>query len=252
MAKRLLDAYGFRYKVFPKKSDGLFGKILKQLWYDFILWKFCKKHDIAIAIGTSVTIAHVSRISRIQSIVFDDDDDEVQPLVTQYVNPFASSLLSPDVLKGKRKRQDTIFYPGYHELAYLHPDHFKPDPSVLNEIGLQPGEKFFIMRFNVFKAHHDKGIKGLSLSQKLKLIEVLKPHGKILITTERGIRPELQPFQMTVSPEKAHSLMAYATLFLGDSQTMTSEAAVMGVPSLRCNTFAGKISYLEEQEKNTD
>jgi predicted glycosyltransferase len=30
---------------------------------------------------------------------------------------------------------------------------------------------------------------------------------------------------------------------------MTSEAAVLGTPSLRCNSFAGKISYLEEEEK---
>jgi predicted glycosyltransferase len=249
MAKKLLDLYGFTYKVFPKKSDNLIGKILKQLLYDIILFRYCKKHRITLAIGTSVSIAHVSKISGLQSIVYDDDDDDVQPLVTKYVNPYASSLLSPDILKGKRIRKDTIYYPGYHELAYLHPNNFKPDPSVLSEIGLKPGDPFFIMRFNVFKAHHDKGIKGLSLEQKLKLIEILKPHGKILITTERNIEPELQAFQMTITPDKAHSLMAYATMFLGDSQTMTSEAAVLGTPSLRCNTFAGRISYLEEQEK---
>ncbi len=56
-------------------------------------------------------------------------------------------------------------------------------------------------------------------------------------------------YKLKVSPEKAHSLIAYATLFLGDSQTMSSEAAVLGVPSLRCNSFAGRISYLEEEEK---
>ena len=37
-------------------------------------------------------------------------------------------------------------------------------------------------------------------------------------------------------------------MFIGDSQTMTSEAAVLGVPSLRCNSFAGRISYINEQE----
>ena len=30
---------------------------------------------------------------------------------------------------------------------------------------------------------------------------------------------------------------------------MASEAAVLGVPSLRCNTFAGLLSSLEEEEK---
>ena len=56
-------------------------------------------------------------------------------------------------------------------------------------------------------------------------------------------------YKLQISPEKAHSLMYYSTIFLGDSQTMTSEAAVLGIPSLRCNTFAGKISYIEEEEK---
>ena len=37
-------------------------------------------------------------------------------------------------------------------------------------------------------------------------------------------------------------------MLIGDSQTMTSEAAVLGTPAIRCNTFVGKISYLEEEE----
>jgi len=196
-----------------------------------------------------VSVAHISKISRVKSVVFDDDDDEVQPLVTKFVNPFADVLLSPDALKGKRKRKDTIYYPGYHELAYLHPKRFNPDPEILKSVGLTPEDIYFIMRFNVFKAHHDIGISGLSLAQKLELINLLKPHGKILITTEREIEPELQEYQLKISPEKIHSLMAYATLFLGDSQTMTSEAAVLGVPSLRCNSFVGRISYLKEEEQ---
>lgn len=248
VAKKLLDYYGFSYITFPAKRDGLLGKAIRQLQYNGLLWSICKREKIDIAIGTSVSVAHVSKISSVHSIVFDDDDDEVQPLVTKFVNPFANTLLSPEALKGKRRRKDTLYYPGYHELAYLHPRRFQPNPAVLQEAGLQEGEPFFIMRFNVFKAHHDVGISGLNLQQKLQLIEELKPHGKIFITTERDIEPELKPFQLKVSPEKIHSLMAYSTLFLGDSQTMTSEAAVLGIPNLRCNSFAGRISYLEEQE----
>jgi uncharacterized protein len=37
-------------------------------------------------------------------------------------------------------------------------------------------------------------------------------------------------------------------MLIGDSQTMTSEAAVLGTPAIRCNTFVGRISYLEEEE----
>jgi predicted glycosyltransferase len=37
-------------------------------------------------------------------------------------------------------------------------------------------------------------------------------------------------------------------MLIGDSQTMTSEAAVLGTPAIRCNTFVRRISYLEEEE----
>ena len=56
------------------------------------------------------------------------------------------------------------------------------------------------------------------------------------------------PYQLRVPQDKVHSLLYYATMFVGDSQTMTSEAAVLGTPSIRCNTFVGRIHYLEEEE----
>lgn len=249
IAKRLLDFYGFSFMVLRKKSDSMLGKAIMQLYYDYQLYKVCKKNKIDYAIGTSITITHISKISKVNSLFFEDDDDEVIPLSVKIGHPFATCLISPVCLVGKQSRKDTVYYSGYHELAYLHPKRFKPDQNILKEVGISEGEKFFIMRFNVFKAHHDVGINGLSLEQKLRLIEILKPHGRIFITTERNIEPELKEYQLPVSPEKIHSLMAFATIFLGDSQTMTSEAAVLGIPSLRCNSFAGRISYLEEQEK---
>lgn len=249
VAKQLLSHYGFEFLVLPKKRDGLVAKILIQLKYDGILYWFCRKQKIDLIIGFSITATHISRISKIKSFIFDDDDDEVQPLIAKAVLPYATELLSPSCLEGKRRRKNTVFYPGYHELAYLHPKRFSPDPKVLHEVGLKENEPYFIMRFNVFKAHHDKGISGISLINKLMLIEILKPLGKIFITTERDIEPELKEYALKIAPEKIHSLIAFAKIFIGDSQTMASEAAVLGVPSLRCNSFAGRISYLEEEEK---
>ena len=248
VAKELLQYYGLSYTLLPKKSDGIFGKILRQIQYNLKLLAICKKENINIGVGTSVALPHVSLLSNVKSIIFDDDDDDVQPLITKYVNPYANALLSPDALSGKRKREDTLYYKGYQELAYLHPNRFQPDPSVLEDVGVQEGDSFFILRFNVFKAHHDIGVRGFSLELKLRLIEYLKPHGKILITTERSIDPELKDYQMYVSPEKIHSLLYYAKMFIGDSQTMTSEAAILGTPAIRCNSFVGRISYLAEQE----
>lgn len=248
VAKTLMDIYGMEYIDLGEKRDSLIGKALSQINYNKKVLQLVMKHKIDLGIGTSITLAHVSKLTKMKSIILDDDDDEVQPLFVKYAHPFADVILSPESLIGHRKNKKTIFYAGFHELAYLHPNRFTPDDNVLSEVGLKKGDVFFIMRFNVFKAHHDVGINGVSLKNKLELIKLLEPYGPVFITTEREIESDLKQYQLPVSPEKAHSLMYYATMFLGDSQTMTSEAAVLGTPAIRMNSFVDRIAYLEEEE----
>jgi hypothetical protein len=42
--------------------------------------------------------------------------------------------------------------------------------------------------------------------------------------------------------------MAFADIFIGDSQTMAAESGVLGVPFIRYNDFVGRIGYLNELE----
>ena len=249
IAKRLLMNYGIPFKDIGKKGNSIIGKGFKQLIFDALLLKLAYSEKIDIGLGTSITNSHVSRLSPMKSIVSNDDDDDAASLMTNFAHPFANCLLSPDVLKGKRRKKDTVFYAGYHELAYLHPKRFTPDPTVLNKAGLTCDETFFVMRFSAFKAHHDVGVKGLLLENKIYLAKYLSGFGKVFITTEGEIESELKQYQLKIPPHEIHSFMSYAKLFVGDSQTMTSEAAMLGVPALRCNSFAGRISYLEEQEQ---
>ena len=245
-AMRLLDLYGIPYINIGKKDDALMKKGVDQLVYDRRLLKLVRKKHIDLGVGSSINIAHVSKLCRMKSIILDDDDDEVEPLFVKFGHPFADAILSP--IDTPRKSKKTIYVNAYHELSYLHPNRFKPDASVLKDAGVEMGEPYFVLRFNAFKAHHDVGVVGLTIENKRRLVNYLKAKGKVFITTERDIDDEFKPFQLKVSPEKAHSLVYYATMLVGDSQTMTSEAAVLGTPAIRCNTFVGRIHYLEEEE----
>ena len=245
-AINLLDRYQIPYIHLGGKRDSLVGKAIFQLKYNLRIWKLVVAEKIDIGFCSSMTIAHLSRISRMKSVLLDDDDDEVEPLYVKYAHPYANTILSPDCLK--RKSSKTIYYSGYHELAYLHPRRFSPDSDVLSDIGLKESDIYYLLRFNAFKAHHDSGVKGLSPDDKRKLIHSLEKTGKVFITTESEIDEEFRKYQLKVSPEKVHSLIYYASMLIGDSQTMTSEAAVLGTPAIRCNTFVGRISYLEEEE----
>ena len=245
-AMKLLDMFGIPYVNLGKKDDALAKKGLDQLMYDLRILKLVRKHHIDLGVGSSINLTHVGRLCKMKSIILDDDDDEVEPLFVKFGHPFADVILSP--VDTPRKSRKTIYVNAYHELSYLHPNRFSPDPSVLKDAGVEDGEPYFVLRFNAFKAHHDVGVVGLTIENKRRLVEYLKAKGKVFITTERNIDDEFKPYQLKVSPEKAHSLMYYATMLVGDSQTMTSEAAVLGTPAIRCNTFVGRIHYLEEEE----
>ena len=250
-AKRLLENEGIEYlSLTGKKRDSLLGKAFMQLHYNFFLWLLTIRKQVEIGVGSSVTIAQVSRFCRMKSIFLDDDDDKVEPLVVKHVHPLCNTILSPTALTENRKAKNTVFYKGTHELAYLHPNRFKPDINTLKTVGINETDIYFVLRFNAFKAHHDGNVHGLTLGQKLQLIHLLTSYGKVLITTEREAEPELEPFRLAVTPEKIHDLLAYATLFIGDSQTMTSEAAILGTPAFRCNSLVGELSCIEDLEHN--
>lgn len=262
-AMQLLDMYGIPYIYLGDKKDNIALKALEQVWYNMKLLRIARREKCTIAVGSSITLAHIAALSkwslfrkRINAVLLDDDDDEVEPLYAKYGHPFADVVLSPQ--DTPRVTKKVIYYPAYHEMAYLHPKRFTPDPSVLDDAGIHYEwdakgnvvnvEPYFVMRFNAFKAHHDVGVVGLTIENKRRMVQLLSQHGKVFITTERNIDEEFLPYQLRVPQDKVHSLLYYATMFVGDSQTMTSEAAVLGTPSIRCNTFVGRIHYLEEEE----
>lgn len=243
----LLEKYHIPYIHLGGKKDSLLGKALLQISYNLKVWWLVTTKNINIGFGTSITIPHISRFTNMHSIILDDDDDSAEPLFVKYGHPYSDVVLSPDCIS--RASIKGIPYKGYHELAYLHPSRFKPDPEVLSEIGLTTDDTYFVVRFNAFKAHHDVNVEGLSIENKRRLIAYLETKGKVFITTERNIDEEFKKYQLLLSPEKIHSLIYYATLLIGDSQTMTSEAAVLGTPAVKCNSFAGKLSVPNELEE---
>lgn len=248
VAKRLMEKCGMTpYFDLGGKKDSLLGKVRTVISQDMQLLHFVRKNKIDFGLSSGVVLPHVSFLSRMMAFTFDDDDDAVEPLVVKYGHPFSSVVFTPDSIR--RKTKGAIYYAGTHELSYLHPNQFSPDSSVLKKAGLEYGDRFFIMRFVAFKGHHDINQKGLSIEQKIHIIHMMEPYGRVIITSERSIEPELEKYRLPVSPEEIHSLLAYASLFVGDSQTMTSEAATLGIPALKCNTFAGRLSVPNELEE---
>jgi hypothetical protein len=132
-------------------------------------------------------------------------------------------------------------------LAYLHPDHFKPDINKVSSI-FDFKRKNFILRFAQLTAYHDVGKSGITAQVAQQLIDLLLPHGSVFITSERPLETQFEKYRIQISPLDIHHALYFADMYIGDSQTMTAEAAVLGTPAIRFNDFVGELSYLEELE----
>jgi len=212
------------------------------------LFRLARSFDPDALFGTSASIGTVGRILRIPSFVFNEDDASIVPLFAKTAYPLAHYVVTPTCLKHENHGRKHLTYSGYHELAYLHPNHFTPNPKIPRSIGLDEKKPYFVLRFVALKAHHDASAEGLSRKAIAELVKRLTVVGPVVITTEGALSPEFREFQYRLPPENLHDLLAFASLYVGDSQTVAAEAAVLGVPSIRCNSFVGKISYLKELE----
>lgn len=246
----LLKESGLAYvNIMPEsKKKSKLGFIWSMLKRDWRMFAFCVAHKPDLLVGTSIEIAHAGTLLGIPSINVEEDDAAVIPLHANFGYRFSSVVFTPRVCNNGKWAKKAVTYEGYHELAYLHPHVFTADKAKVRAY-FDPDEPYFLMRFVALTAHHDAGIKGINTEIATKLIQLLQPHGKIYITSERPLEPEFEPYRLKINPLDIHHVMAFSKMLIGDSQTMAAEAGVLGVPYVRFNDFVGRIGYLEELEQ---
>lgn len=283
------------------------GSKLGILW-DMLVreWRIiglCRKHNIDLLTGSTPEVAHVSWLLRKFGLVIGEDDAAVVPMFSKIAGRFVRCLVTPSTCDNGIMEAASAKYPGYQELAYLHPNHFTPDPKIVEAYGIDTSKPYFVMRFASLNAHHDSGIKGINTEIAQRLIDILENSGsacslsdqlvpfssacslstssgnklvpqpptdpsqlvplstnsptnnstsgnkpRIYITSERPLEPQFEKYRIKINPLDMHHVMAFASLYIGDSQTMAAEAGVLGVPFVRFNDFVGRIGYLRELE----
>lgn len=240
----LLDKYGFNYRKLGKHYKSMLGKVFGMIKYDFLTYRIIRqlKPDILLSHG-SIYAAHASFFARKPNISLHDTFAMEQVRLSM---PFTDVALTGDYPHPSLGNKD-ISYPGYHELAYLHPNVFTPDEEVLKRLGVSKAEKYAIVRFVAWNATHDLGRKGVSADNKRILIESLSSHMKVFVTSEDDLPLEFQQYRISVNAEDMHNALAFASLFIGESPTMATEAAVLGVPAVYIND--SQLGYTDDLVK---
>lgn len=238
LTEYLLKKFDLPYEHIGTNYPSLRQKITSIPKWEFLTFKIAFKFKPDIIIGQALPhIAHAAFLLRVPYLLF--EDSEPASVVQAFSFSFATTILTPTCYR-KKIGEKHIQFNGFLELAYLHPNHFTPSESILTELGLKKSDKYAVLRFVSWSAVHDIGQQsGFNLDMKKSLVHELEKYCRVLITSEGKLPPELEKYQITVSPEKIHDLLSFAHLFVGDSQTMTSEAGILGTPAVRCNSFVG-------------
>lgn len=232
VATDLLDYYGFEYEVLGERGPRL-TLPARQAAVEYRLWRAARRlqPDVMTAIG-GVAVSHVAPLVGARSVVF--TDTEHATVSNRIAFPFADEVLTPDCY-GDDHGSNQVRYTGCHELAYLHPDRFSPDPSVLSEVGLSTDDRFVILRHGGWGAIHDVGDAGFD--DVADVVHRLESTGvEVLLTSENTHPPEVADRGLDLPADRMHDLLAYADLFIGESGTMSLEAAVLGTPAVYIHT----------------
>lgn len=244
MAVELLRRYDISHEVLAGTASGLSELARIQAIYEARLLRRAiqLKPDVIMAIG-GVAAAHVAKVTGARSAIF--YDTEHAKLIQNLAFPFADAIYTPDCYT-QNAGSKQVRYPGYHELAYLHPDRFTPDPEVVEDLGLDPEETFTVLRLVEWGASHDVGQGGFD--DVRDVVERLEDAGsEVLITSERSLPSSLEPRRATVPPHRMHDLLAFADLFVGEGATMAAESAVLGTPAIYVNTLT--MGYTDELDE---
>lgn len=235
----LLDGLGVPYLCLSGVRGSLLQMGLELAIRDWKIFRLHQQKNFDLAIGSSVSVSHLTALFDVYSLIFCEDDDDVVALFAWLSYPFATRVVNPQGLNCKRFLHKRLFHPSYQKLAYLHPDNFKPDSAVLQKYGLNTYD-YVVIRCSAYQAYHDAGQSGFT-EELLASIRQRLGSTKLVISVENEVSHCIDPLDM-------HHILAYSKLVICDSQSMSVESAMLATPSLRLSSFVGRIAILNELE----
>ena len=217
---RVLQEEKVPYNVFGVHKESISGKVFSS----FSILKHYKQ--IAKEFSPDVIVSKaslygtlVAKMLGCKSFIF--PDSEVVKLTNRVVAPLATRIITPEPFTidfGEKH----IRIKGVFEDCYLAPGVLSIDKSYPEKHSLQC--PYAILRFVGWTANHDLNNNGFSLDEKIALVDSISKY------------------------------MTNADLYVGDSQTMATEAALLGTPAIRSNSFVGEndMSNFKMLEKDYD
>lgn len=234
---QLLDDYELKHVKGTTRRAGLHNLLIELFVKTTLLTRIGRrfKPDVFLSLGSAPAAWAATLLGR-PHLAFTDTEHSVEQLYLYL--PFSARVYTPDCFLRPLGRKHHL-YAGYHELAYLHPNRFTPDPNILEQFGLSSGKPFFIVRLVSFGATHDVNRSGLEENTKQDILSFLTEHGPVIVSSESEKGMKVLGSAELIPADKMHHLIAFATLLIAEGTTMASEAAMLGTPAITVTPHRG-------------
>jgi len=223
------------------------GRIRGVFRKDVELFEYCKKNKPDMMIGTSTEIAHAGKLLGITSVNFVEDDLSIDRKFGVATYPFTDLILSPVSCDNGKWNKKTIFYHGYHKLAYLHPKRFRRKQQIAEKY-VDPGKPFFLLRFENLNILPETSVRGLDQRLVNELIQNLEQRGNVYLYSEDEMPEAFEQYRLKINPDDLHQVLSCAHLVISDNDSMAVDAAILGTPTIRLSDFTGSLGALDELE----
>ncbi|OIB57847.1 DUF354 domain-containing protein [Natrialba sp. SSL1] len=201
--------------------------------------RLARRFDPDLIFGMGGYAAHTGAVLRTPTVLLIDSE----PAAFDHAisTPFARTVLTPNTFRKDLGEHHYVFE-GLKECAYLHPNVYEPNPDVRDALDLGADEPFALLRLNAFGSQHDVGKRGITGTERRQIIEQLAEEATVLVSDE-GDTANLEGLparSFDLHPALLHDALSAADLLVADTQTMVTEAALLGTPAIRSNSFVGE------------
>ncbi len=226
----LLEAYDIPYILKGKRKRSLIGKLaglIKEVLQLYHLGRKIKP-DACISFASPYA-AIAGKLFGIPVITFDDTEND--PLLHMILPQLSDLIITPECFQ-KSFGKKHLRFKGYKESVYLRALAEEKVTHIKKIPGLDQTEPFIMLRFVSPHSTHELGKKGLKGEEKVKIVNRLKPYGRVYISSEGNLPEALKPFELKSPIDQIHPVLKNAILYFGESTTMAAEAAILGTPAI--------------------
>ena len=216
---------------FISKGRGSNVVLLKPFYFLRALWVLYTqtrkiKPDIFVSFASPYA-GVIAKIFKKHHIAF--LDTEHGKILQWFDKTFTTHIITPACFQQNLGTKQIIVNT-YKELAYLSPAYFTSSESIRKDLNLP--EQFVLVRLVNHGATHDVFKKQWHRQSKLQWIMQLAQNYPLIISSEIKLPAGLEPYRFAFPPHLLHQIIARAKLVVGESATVATESAMLGMPSV--------------------